>query len=131
MSMERAPEGLMRTDVEVAEAWDQNADLWVRHVRAGWDKLRETFNNPMFFAFAPDLAGRAVIDLGCGEGRNTREMARRGAWVTGVDVSQRMIAAARAAEAAEPLGVSYHAASFSKLDCCADESFDLALATMR
>ncbi len=130
MPMERAPEGVMRSDVEVAEAWDRNADLWIRHVRAGWDELRETFNNPMFFAFAPDLADRAVIDLGCGEGRNTREMARRGAQVTGIDVSRRMIAAAKATEAVEPLGIAYRVASFSQLDCCAGESFDLALSTM-
>jgi SAM-dependent methyltransferase len=130
MPMERAPESVVRTDGEVADAWDQNAELWIRHVRAGWDKLREAFNNPMFFAFAPDLAGRMVIDLGCGEGRNTREIARRGARVTGVDVSEKMIAAAQAAEASEPLGISYHVSSFSRLDDCADESFDLALSTM-
>ncbi len=73
VAIERAPEGAMRTDAEVAQAWDQNSDLWVRHVRAGWDRLRETFNNPMFFAFTPDLAGREISDRGCGEGRNTRE----------------------------------------------------------
>ena len=130
MPIERPPEGALRTDAEVAQAWDDNAEQWVRHVRAGWDKLRETFNNPMFFAFAPELADRAVIDLGCGEGRNTREIAQRGARVMGIDVSRKMIAAAQAAEAREPLGISYHVASFSRLDCCADESFDLALSTM-
>jgi 2-polyprenyl-3-methyl-5-hydroxy-6-metoxy-1,4-benzoquinol methylase len=65
--------------------WDENADLWIRHVRAGWDRYREEFNNPMFLDFLPALAGRTVIDLGCGEGRNTREFARRGARLTGVD----------------------------------------------
>jgi SAM-dependent methyltransferase len=130
VAIERAPQGAMRTDAEVAQAWDQNSDLWVRHVRAGWDKLRETFNNPMFFAFAPELDGREIIDLGCGEGRNTREIARRGARVTGIDVSHKMIAAAQAMEASEPLGISYRVASFSRLDGCADGSFDLALSTM-
>ena len=120
MPIDRAPDGALRTDAEVARAWDDNAEQWIRHVRAGWDKLRETFNNPMFFAFAPELAGRTVIDLGCGEGRNTRQIAQRGARVTGIDISPKMITAARAAEASEPLGISYHVASFSRLDCCAD-----------
>lgn len=120
----------MRTDSEVAHAWDENAELWVRHVRAGWDKLRETFNNPRFLAFAPDLTDRKVIDLGCGEGRNSREFARRGAHVAAIDVSSKMIEAAQAAEAAQPLGISYRVASFSRLDGCADGSFDLALSTM-
>jgi SAM-dependent methyltransferase len=130
MPIERVPEGAMRTDAEVARAWDDNSELWIRHVRAGWDKLRETFNNPMFFAFVPEFAGLAVIDLGCGEGRNTREIARRGARVTGIDISPKMIAAAQAAEASDPLGISYRVASFSRLDGSADGSVDLALSTM-
>jgi SAM-dependent methyltransferase len=118
MPMERLSGDAMRTDAEVARAWDENADQWIRHVRAGWDRYREELNNPMFLAFLPELAGKAVIDLGCGEGRNTREIARRGARLTGVDVSRKMIDAAMAAEAQEPLGISYREASFSTSPHC-------------
>ena len=130
MAMERVSGDAMRTDPEVSRAWDANADLWIRHVRAGWDRYREEFNNPMFLAFLPELAGKAVIDLGCGEGRNTREFARRGARLTGIDVSRKMIAAAMAAEAQEPLGISYREASFSDLSAFNAASFDLAVSTM-
>jgi SAM-dependent methyltransferase len=130
MPLERVSDGVMRTDAEVARAWDENAEQWVRHVRAGWDRYREDFNNPMFLAFLPELAGRAVIDLGCGEGRNTREFARRGARLSGVDLSAKMIAAAIAAEAEEPLGISYVVASFSDLTTLPAGSFDLAVSTM-
>jgi SAM-dependent methyltransferase len=130
MAMEMLSGNTMRTDVEVGRAWDENADLWIRHVRAGWDRYREEFNNPMFLAFLPALAGKAIIDLGCGEGRNTREFARRGARLTGVDVSGKMIAAATAAEAQEPLGISYRVASFSDLSAFPADSFDLAVSTM-
>lgn len=128
--MERLSGDAMRTDAEVARAWDANAALWIRHVRAGWDRYREEFNNPMFLAFLPDLAGKAVIDLGCGEGRNTREFARRGARLTGVDVSRKMISAAQAAEAQEPLGICYRETSFSDLSAFDAGSFDLAVSTM-
>ena len=37
MAMERVSDATMRTDAEVGRAWDENADLWIRHVRAGWD----------------------------------------------------------------------------------------------
>jgi SAM-dependent methyltransferase len=115
---------------EVAAAWDANAATWVAHVRAGYDRYRELFTLPAFLAFAPDLAGREVIDLGCGEGSNTRALARRGARMTGVDLSSKMIAAARAKEAEAPLGIVYREGSFTRLDGCADASFDAAVSTM-
>jgi ubiquinone/menaquinone biosynthesis C-methylase UbiE len=43
-----------------------------------------------------DLAGRRVLDVGCGTGRMAHELARRGAKVWGVDPSPEMLAEARA-----------------------------------
>jgi SAM-dependent methyltransferase len=117
-------------ETEVAAAWDANAATWVEHVRAGYDLYREAFTMPAFLAFSPDLGGLEVIDLGCGEGHNTRALARGGATMTGVDLSQRMIAAARASEAAEPLGIAYRVGSFTRLEFCEDASFDAAVSTM-
>lgn len=129
MSMEPVTGGSM-TDADVARAWDENAPQWVRQVRDGRDRAREIFNNPMFLAFLPDIAGREIIDLGCGEGRNTRVFARLGAKLTGVDISPRMIEAATAAEAQEPLGITYRLSSYADLSSWPGESFDLAVSTM-
>jgi 2-polyprenyl-3-methyl-5-hydroxy-6-metoxy-1,4-benzoquinol methylase len=97
-------------EARVAAAWDANAATWVEQVRAGHDLYREVFTMPAFLGFIPDLRGLRAIDLGCGEGHNTRALARQGAQMTGVDLSQEMIAAARASEAEEPLGIAYHIA---------------------
>src|ERR687886_2839360 len=43
-----------------------------------------------------DLTGREVLDAGCGEGFLARVLAARGARVTGLDLSPRLIALARA-----------------------------------
>lgn len=43
----------------------------------------------------PDLAGRDVLDLGCGTGRISRHLAARGARVTGVDFAEKAVALAR------------------------------------
>jgi SAM-dependent methyltransferase len=51
--------------------------------------------------------GRRVLDLACGHGRVTREVARLGATVVGVDLSGRLLDKARAQEEREPLGVRY------------------------
>ena len=115
---------------EVRQAWDRNAPLWTDRVRAGMDLYRDVFNNPCFLAALPDLAGRDVIDLGCGEGTNTRLIARRGARMTGIDLSPRMIAAARAEEQREPLGIVYEVASCTERTPFPDGRFDAAVSTM-
>ena len=57
-------------------------------------------------------AGLRILDLACGHGRITRELARRGADVTGADISGALIGKALEAERADPLGVRYvHATS--------------------
>ena len=43
-----------------------------------------------------DLAGKDVLDIGCGDGRTSRRLAGRGAAVLGVDPDETAIARARA-----------------------------------
>ena len=117
-------------DVDVAAAWNANAATWTAHVRAGYDRYRELFTLPAFLELIPTLRGLQVLDLGCGEGHNTRALARLGAAMTGVDISDRMIAAARTAEAEERLGIAYHVASFTRLEHLKANSFDAAVSTM-
>lgn len=76
----RDDDGLGTLDeAAVARAWDANAERWTEDVRAGFDRYRELYTFPALLAFMPEVGGRAIIDLGCGEGANTRQFARRGA----------------------------------------------------
>jgi len=115
---------------EVAAQWDRNADVWAEQVRNRWDIFREYWNNPAFLEFAGDLSGKTVLDAGCGEGHNTRMFARRGARITGVDLSAKMIEFARAEELREPLGIRYERASFTDLANFNTNSFDAVISTM-
>jgi SAM-dependent methyltransferase len=118
------------SEEEVARYWDENADSWSDQVRKGWDYYREYLNNPVFLAFIGDLAGKTVLDAGCGEGYNTRLLARSGARMVGVDISARMIEFARAEEVREPLGIRYEVTSFADLSLFSDASFDAGVSFM-
>src|SRR5262245_26204957 len=61
---------------------------------AGWERAAELGD---LLSLLPDVAGRRVLDLGCGAGQLAHHLARRGAAdVVGVDLSERMLALARA-----------------------------------
>jgi len=118
------------TEGEVAQHWDDNADVWTEHVRKGWDTFREHLNNPAFLKLVGNLKGKTVLDVGCGEGYNMRIFARMGANITGIDVSPRMNEHARLAEQKAPLGIRYELASFTDMPIFGDGSFDTVVSTM-
>jgi len=116
-------------DAQVGRYWNDNAETWTRLARAGYDQYRDLVNTPAFLAMLPEVKGLAGLDLGSGEGHNTRLIARRGARMTAIDIAETFIAHARAAEADESLGIDYHVVSAQSLPF-ADASFDFAVATM-
>lgn len=67
---------------------------------------KDWYTEPMALLPA-DIRGHRVLDLACGYGTASRHLARRGARVTGLDLSDRMLDRARQAEASEPLGIGY------------------------
>jgi ubiquinone/menaquinone biosynthesis C-methylase UbiE len=77
----------------------------------------------------PDVKGLAGLDVGCGEGHNTRQVAQRGAKMTAIDLAPTFIRHASEEEVRQPLGISYRVASAEKIPF-ADASFDFAMATM-
>lgn len=54
-----------------------------------------------------DLNGLHVLDLGCGWGQLSRELAGRGAAVTAVDLSGKLLERARDIERRHPVGIRY------------------------
>lgn len=77
------------------------------------------------FQLLPDLRGRSVVDLACGDGIYSRKLRRRGASrVVGVDISAEMIGLARRAETDLPIGIEYVLGDVATVDL--DERFDVA-----
>jgi SAM-dependent methyltransferase len=82
--------------MELRDAWERNAADWVRWARKPGHDSYWRFHRDRFLSLVP-TPGRLTLDVGCGEGRVTRDLAALGHRVIGVDASETMIAAAREA----------------------------------
>jgi len=71
-----------------------------------------------------DVRGMRVLDVACGHGRIARELARRGARVAGVDISEVLLDRARATEIGDPLGITYLNVDATSGRALAGETFD-------
>ena len=108
------------------DCWESNADAWTALSRAGYDVYRDWLNTPAFFAMLPDVKGLFGLDIGCGEGHNTRLLEQRGARLAAVDVSPTFI---RHAIQAGTRTINYGIADAIALPF-ADATFDFACALM-
>lgn len=73
----------------------------------GWSDAYDDPVSGSLFALLGPVRGRRILDVACGHGRITRELARRGARVIGVDLSAALLEKAIAADGREPLDVEY------------------------
>jgi SAM-dependent methyltransferase len=84
--------GVTRPDTRAI--WNAIAATWTELSRAGFDRYRDLVNTPAFFELLPPVDGLVCLDLGCGEGHNTRLLAGKGARIVAVDIAESFITAA-------------------------------------
>jgi len=85
--------------------YDRIAEQYKRAKLQPWRTHIERYT---LLRLAGDVAGKAVIDLACGEGYYTRALREQGAArIIGVDLSRAMIGLAEAEETRRPLGIEY------------------------
>jgi len=114
---------------KTGEYWDGNAENWTKLVRLGYDKTRVYLTLPKFLEMLPEIHGMEGLDIGCGEGSNTREFQKLGAKMTAIDISTTFIKLAQELEEKEELGIKYQVASAVELPF-EDNSFDFTVSTM-
>jgi SAM-dependent methyltransferase len=118
-------------DRDPRRAWNAGAEAYIDFVDSGADYYRHLVHGPALLAACGDVGGLAVLDLGCGHGYFSRQLASAGASVTAIDVSDDLLATALARESKDPAGITYLRADATRLgDSFAVASFDLATACM-
>lgn len=115
--------------LEVGKYWDDNADTWTLLARLGADHWRNLVNAPAFQAMLPDITGLHGLDIGCGEGYNTRLTVVRAARMTALDISPKFVRYAENEAQRTSLPISHLRASAVTLPF-PDNTFDFAIATM-
>ncbi len=120
---------LIMDHLHTGKLWNENAEAWTALSRAGYDVYRDHLNTPAFLSMLPDVAGLRGLDVGCGEGHNTRLLAVRGARMTGLDIAGGFLRHARASELADPLSIEYVQGSGLALPFFS-ETFDFVVAFM-
>lgn len=101
--------------------YDSVADFYIE----GWpDHYGDPVSTALLWVLGP-VEGLGVLDVACGHGRLTREIARRGASrVCGLDISERLIERARQVEDDQPLNFRYVRDDVARSTLLPDESFD-------
>jgi len=107
--------------------WNRNADRWTATCDDDGDSNRRYQSDPPMLALPGDLRGLDVLDPGCRDRCLCRKLARAGARITGVDLSERFLRRATRREGEERLGIRYVAGSATRMHSLASESFDRAV----
>lgn len=111
------PAEIARFEQLAARWWDRDSEFRPLHeinpLRANWIDER-----------AP-VAGRKVLDVGCGGGILAEALARRGAQVTGIDLGEAPLAVARLHGLESGVAVDYRRLSVERLAAEMPASFDV------
>jgi SAM-dependent methyltransferase len=110
--------------MNLRERWEAHASQWIEWARAPGHDSYWRYHRDQFLQIVPPPR-RRTIDIGCGEGRLTRDLKMLGHDVVGIDASPSLVTAAR--EADPLMDIRLADAGALPLD---DASADLAIAFM-
>jgi len=126
---ESLPEDRIVSDIMVGEAWSEAADRWWGKYGEFGDTNRRYIIDPAILSILGDIQGKQVLDAGCGNGYLSRLLSKKGAKVTGVDVSEKAIDLAKAA-VSETQGIEYYVRSLCDLSIFKKNTFDFVVSNI-
>jgi len=114
---------------EVGRYWNENAEAWTHLSRLGYDVYRDLVNTPAFLKILPEVKGLIGLDVGCGEGNNTRIIAEKGAKLIAFDIASKFVRHAQDESYRRNSGIAHCTASGVEIPF-RDSVFDFVMATM-
>jgi 2-polyprenyl-3-methyl-5-hydroxy-6-metoxy-1,4-benzoquinol methylase len=110
------------------DCWNQITDAWIDVAQT--NDFRMLYIMPFTLSRLGDVAGKTILDIGCGEGGYSRALAKKGADVSAVDCSENVIKYSKIKAADENLIISHYLRNSSDLYDIPDNFFDIVLSSM-
>lgn len=108
--------------------WDKYADIFDEAQGETGDTAHRLVFDPHIAKLLGDVAGKVILDAGCGNGYWVRNLARKASKVIGIDSSKNLINISKSKD--NPENVEYRVMDLTSNSDFSDETFDLILSSM-
>lgn len=121
-----------------------NRDFLTERARKDWNRFAEKYQAfrkesgtanelieiPAMLSLIENVDGKKVLDAGCGYGYYSILLSRKGAIVTGIDISEKMIKLARKNAAKASVKCQFHVCDMQDLTIFDSDTFDLVTSSI-
>jgi SAM-dependent methyltransferase len=117
-------------DDKIREQWENNANAFAGLIDGKGTPHHREILNPCVERLLGDVKGKRLLDAGCGEGYLARHYAKKGAIVTAIDVSKRLIETSQQLSKKDAIKVDYRVDSVCHIASIQTPEFDIVLSNL-
>ncbi len=117
-------------DERFREQWESNAQVFSDLIGGEGTPHHREILNPCVERLLGDVKDRKMLDAGCGEGYLARYYAKKGADVTAIDLSQRLIETSEQLTESEGVTIDYRVDNVCYIESVPNAEFDIILSNL-
>ena len=117
-------------DEKFREQWESNAEFFSNLINGEGTPHHRKILNPCVERLLGDVEGKQFLDAGCGEGYLARYYAKKGADVTAIDLSQRLIETSEQLTEKEGITIDYRVDNVCYIESVPNAEFDIILSNL-
>ena len=117
-------------DEKIREQWESNAEAFTGLIDGEGTPHHKKILNPCVERLLGDVEGKQFLDAGCGEGYLSRYYAKKGAIVTAIDLSERLIETSEQLTEDSGVTVDYRVDNVCYIESVPNTEFDIILSNL-
>lgn len=115
---------------KINSSWDNVAEDYAKSVGETGDINHQKSLNPVIFKILGNVKGKKVLDLACGQGYLSRMLAKKGAKITGLEISPKLLSIAKELEKKQKSGIQYVLGNSARMKSIKSNSFDFIVSNV-